>query len=188
MTLLFIFSWILIVVLTGALSLMFIWMWTSFRVKVPFIPVPHSVLPDIYKALGLSEGSVLYDLGCGDGRVLFFSAQKNKQGTYIGIENGAFPLLVARFQSWYNRMRGKGTAHILDQDFFKRDLSDATHVFTYLYPNVMDDLLPKLDRELAPGTRLVSMTFKFTHKKPVAEIQLDRSSYKLARTLSIYEF
>ena len=52
----------------------------------------------------------------------------------------------------------------------------------------MDDLLPKLDRELRSGTRLVSVTFKFTTKQPIAEYDLNRSKYKLARKIYVYEF
>jgi hypothetical protein len=52
----------------------------------------------------------------------------------------------------------------------------------------MDDLLPKFDRELKPGTRLVSASFKFTQKQPIAEFDLARGTYKLAQTLYVYEF
>ena len=77
---------------------------------------------------------------------------------------------------------------VLDKNFHTHDLSNATHVFTYLYPQVMDGLLTKLERELAPGTRLVSATFPFTLKRPTAEIKLKRGKYQLVHTLYIYEF
>ncbi|MES2930523.1 MAG: methyltransferase domain-containing protein [Patescibacteria group bacterium] len=184
----FIAQCLLVLILLTVLILFFIWMITSFRAKVPFVPVPTSILPAIEEALGVKEGSVLYDLGCGDGRILFFIALSAPNARYVGIENSPFPLILARVRAWWHRKFHTGDIAILNQDFFTRDLSDATHIFTYLYPNVMDDLLPKLDRELKPGTRLVSATFAFTQKRPSREIDLHRSKYKLARKLYVYEF
>lgn len=163
-------------------------MLTGYRSKVPFVPVPDKVLKDIHKALDIKEGSVVYDLGCGDGRVLFYSARLVPNAIYIGIENSPFPLILAHLRAWWYRKFVNTNIKIINQDFFQHDLSDATHVFTYLYPNVMDDLLPKLDQDLKPGTKLVSVSFKFTQKQPVTEYDLERGKYKLARKIYVYEF
>lgn len=179
---------IVIIILLLALCLMFFWMWTALRAKVPFISVPTVILGDIAHALAIDDMSVVYDLGCGDARVLSYLAKQNRKATYIGIENGGFPALLARVITGWNKKRGQGTVQILQKDFFTEDLSRATHIFLYLYPNVMDDLLPKFDKELKKGTRVVSATFTFTQKQPIAEIDLQRSKYKLARKLYVYEF
>ncbi len=161
---------------------------SGYRSKVPFVPVPNSILKDIYKALEVKEGSVVYDLGCGEGRVLFYISRLVPKAQYIGIENSTFPLILARLRAWWHRKTTKTEIQIINQDFFQHDLSNATHIFTYLYPNVMDDLLPKFDKELKKGTKLVSVTFKFTTKQPTKEIDLSRSKYKLARKIYVYEF
>lgn len=184
----YILQWILVIILSIILILLLIWMWTGFRAKVPFVPVASSILPDIYKALGIKEGSVVYDLGCGEGKVLFYSSKLEPKASYIGIENGQFPLILARLRSWWHTKKTGTKVKIIDGDFFKHNLSNATHIFTYLYPNVMDDLLGKFDRELKPGTRLVSVSFKFTQKQPKEVIDLSRNKYKLARHIYIYEF
>jgi len=185
LTILYIF---LILVLLVIVVLMFLWIWTGFTSQVPFIPVPASILNSINQALDIRTGGIVYDLGCGDARVLLYIARLNKDVKYIGIENGPLPYLLAKFGAWYDRIRGKSNVQIIRADFFKYNLSNATHVFTYLYPQVMDDLLGKLDKELRPGTRLVSTSFKFTLKKEVGEIDLNRPVNKLARKLYIYEF
>lgn len=185
--LIYIFQWLSIIVLLAVLALLLLWMWGSIWAKVPFIPVPDSTLKDIYKALELKDDSVLYDLGCGDGRVLFYASRLNPKVKCIGVEYSQFPYLLAKIRAWFERRRGREVT-IRNQDFFKVDVSDATHIFTYLYPNVMDDLLPKLDKELAHGTRFVSMAFKFTQKQPIKEIDLNRGTYKLARKIYVYEF
>lgn len=187
-TLILIGEWIAVLVLLFVLIMLFIWMISSMKAKVPFIPIPNSILPDVYKALELKEGSVLCDLGCGDARVLFYASKHNPKGTYIGIENSLFPILVSRFRNWWNTKTSGRSVEILKEDFFSHDLSKATHIFTYLYPNIMDDLITKFDKELKPGTRLVSITFKFTSKQPVAEFDLGRGKYQLARKIYVYEF
>jgi len=52
----------------------------------------------------------------------------------------------------------------------------------------MDELLPKFQKEFKPGTRLVSLSFKFASKTPIEEIDLKRNKYKLGRKLYVYEF
>ncbi len=186
--LLYILEWIGIIILIAVLCLMCVWMIYAMKAKVPFVPVPNSILPYIHKALGIRKDSVVYDLGCGDARVLSYSASLVPEAKYIGIENTPFPLFLAHCLNWWNEKMGKGSVEILNQDFFTRDLSDATHIFTYLYPEVMDDLLTKFDKELKSGTRVVSTSFQFTLKKPIAEIDLERGKHKLARKLYVYEF
>lgn len=165
-------------------------MWTigNFKNKAPFVTSSNAVLIDIEKAMGVKDGSIVYDLGCGDGRILFHLSKINPRAKYIGIENGSFPFLLSKIGSVLNRKKTNNDVEIIKADFFKQDLSNATHIFTYLYPNVMDDLLLKFDKELKPGTRLVSLSFKFTNKPPLMEIDLKRSKYKLGRKLYVYQF
>ncbi len=166
---------------------MFLWMWGFLRAKVPFVPVPNSILDDVKNILEIKDGSVVYDLGSGDGRILFYLSKAEPKARYIGIENSLFPVMLSRAVGWWHKRRNT-KVDILNKDFNKHDLSDATHIFMYLYPNVMDDILPKLDRELKPGTKLVSVTFKFTSRKPIAEIDLNRHKHLLARKMYVYEF
>ena len=163
-------------------------MLTGYRSGVPFVSVPSSILKDIHEILNIKKDSVVYDLGCGDGRILFHSASRVPEAQYIGIENRPLPLMLARISSWWQNKNNKTKVQILNKDFFDHDLSKATHVIAYLYPNVMDDLLTKFDRELAPGTLLISVSFRFTQKQPKATFDLSRGKYSLARELYLYEF
>lgn len=189
LTLMYILQWIAVLFLLIILFIMLVWMYSGITSKVPFISVPYSILPDIEKALDIQDGSVVYDLGCGDARVLRFLAHKYPKATFIGIEKGVFPYYLAKTISWWNKKMGhRDNVQILRQDFFKHDLSKATHIFVYLYPQIMDDLLNKFEKELSNGTHLVSATFKFTQKEPIAEIDLLRKKSQLARHLIAYEF
>ena len=182
------FQWILVLILLITLSLFFIWTWGGIKSKIPFISVPTVILPDIYKALDLKENSIVYDLGSGDARVLFYALKNNPKAKYIGIENAPFPVILSKLTAWFYSRKNKGHIEIKNVDFFKENLSNATHIFTYLGPKAMDDLLLKFDDELKEGTRLVSATFSFTSKRPIMEIDLKRSKFKLARKLYVYEF
>ncbi len=190
MSLILFLELIFIVFFACILGILFYWMISAMRAKVPFICVPNTILPDIEKALDIKgDTAIVYDLGCGDARILRHLARKHPKSNFIGIENSSFPYHVAKTISWWNKKRGyPDNVQILRQDFFDHDLSKATHVFTYLFPKVMDDMLGKLERELPKGARLVSASFEFTHKRPLMEIDLGRRKYQLARKLFVYEF
>jgi hypothetical protein len=77
----------------------------------------------------------------------------------------------------------------LEAEYFDdTDISNATHVFAYLYPHIIDELLPKFDEELKKGSRFVSMSFHFTSRSVKQEIDLKRKGYKIAKKIYIYEF
>lgn len=179
---------ILMVILLIIMFLFFLWSIWNLKNKVPFVTASSAVLKDITKAMEVTDSSIVYDLGCGDGRVLFNLSRFNKNAKYIGIENNPFPLFLAKIGASLNRKKTGNTVEIISGNFFKQDLSNATHIFTYLYPNIMDELLPKFENELKSGTRLVSLSFKFANKRPIAEIDLKRSKYKLGRKIYIYQF
>lgn len=169
---------------------MFFWMYSGITSKVPFISVPTAILPDIEKALELKDDSVFYELGCGDARVLRYLAKKYPKANFIGIENGIFPYYLAKTIVWWERKMGHpDNLEIIRQDFFTYDLSNASHMFLYLYPQIMDDMIGKLDQELGgKGVRIVSASFKFTQKPILKEIDLHRGEMKIARHLIVYEF
>ena len=186
--LLSVFEVVLFLVLFIIIVLFILWTIGNIKNKVPFVTSPKKVLEKIREELDLKDENVLYDLGSGDGRVIFYLAEKNPKVKYIGIENNPFPVIISKIDKFLKRKKISNSVDILNKDFFKVDLSNATHVFTYLYPNVMDDLLTKFDEELKPGTKLVSLSFQFTNKRPVKEIDLGRNKYSLGRKIYVYQF
>lgn len=186
--LLYLAQWILVIVMLSVFLLLCFWTYTTARAKVPFVPVPNATLEEIARELDIREGNVVYDLGSGDGRVLFYQAKRAPGARFIGLDNNPFATMLAKIRKWASPKDIQDRVHLETKDFFTHDVSDATHVFMYLYPKVMDELLPKLKKELKPGTKLVSMTFQFTDIRPKKEIDLHRAKYKLARKLYVYEF
>lgn len=185
-TFLYILELLLLLTLTVILLFLFQSFVTLMIVKVPFVPVPKAVLSRIIKVLDLKKDSVLYDLGCGDGRVLFAAIKKYPHIRAVGIEMAWLPLFLARVKKIF--IPGKANIKILNKNFFRYDLTEASHVFTYLSSEIMDRLLPKLEKELKPGARLISCDFPFRHKKAAEVIDLGRKTNQLGKKLYIYEF
>lgn len=169
-----------------ALVLAYFVMLRSSRRAPPFIPVPRAALSAIVEALRLTPRSVLYDLGSGDGRVLFAAAARHSHLRAVGVDHNHLVTWWARFKK-----RGVVTASKIDfmrEDFFRLPLGKATHIFTYLYPAAMDALLPKLERELSPGARLVSADFRFGDREADTIICLPGRERELCSKLYVYVF
>lgn len=167
---------------------MFLWMANLTREGVPFIPISKSVIKEVEKVIGINDNSVVYDLGSGDGRVLFYLSKLHPKAKFIGIERGTFPLILSKIGLLFNKKNRENKIEILNKDFFNTDLSNATHIFAYLKPEVMDNLLTKLDKELKNGTKLVSAYFQFTLKRPIAEIRISKNLNDVNKKLYVYEF
>lgn len=159
---------------------------SMFAVGAPFVPADKKVLGEIIKAIDIKENSVFYDLGCGDGRILVECRKKQPGAKLVGIEKFPLPYLVARLNlRFFNKNTG---ITIKRKDIFEEDLSSATHVYTYLLPKLMDKLLPKLERELKPGAKLISPEFGFSGKKPSQVIELGEKQGRIIKKINIYEF
>jgi len=165
-----------------------LWSIGNLKSDVPFVTCSKGVLKNIKEAFSINDDSVVYDLGCGDGRVLFYLSRFNKNAKYIGVETSLFPFLLSKIGSFINNKKEGVGIEVIKNDFFKQDLSNATHIFVYLFPHVMDQLLPKLESELKKGTVLVSLSFQFKEKKAIHEIDLKRNKYQLGRKLYVYQF
>lgn len=184
----YIFVIIVIIILFSTSLLLMMWAIGNLKSRVPFVTASRGVFKYIKEAFSLTDNNIVYDLGCGDGRILFYLSKFSPNAKYIGIEHSTFPFILAKLGSFLNKKKTGVDVNIIQKDFFKQDLSNATDVFTYLYPNLMDELLPKFEKEFKTGTKLVSLSFKFTNKIPIKEVDLDRSKYKLGRKLYIYQF
>lgn len=128
----------------------------------PFVPTIRQGVSKAIEALGIKKGDIVYDIGAGDGRILFAANAAEPNARYVGIENALIPRAVFCLK-YLLKGRPKAISFRKD-DFFKVDLSEATAVFAFLLPHVMDELLPKFERELKPGTRVISLQFPFSKK------------------------
>ncbi len=152
-----------------------------FTTDAPFVPIPKHVEEMIVDNLGLSGGSILYDLGCGDARVLVRAVQKYPTICAVGVEISFFPFLLAKF-----RTRKFPQISIRRENIFTTNISDATHIFVYLYPQVVNALLLKIQTDCLPGTVLMSCDFELANKKPDRVIATNDTRNKRGQKILIY--
>ena len=131
---------------------------------VVFVPTPQDVVEAMLKVAKVGKGDVLYDLGSGDGRIPITAAQKHGIARGVGIDIN--PERIKEANENLAKARVGDRVHFINADLFESDLSEATVVTLYLLPALNLKLLPKLLKELKPGTRIVSHAFDMGKWKP----------------------
>lgn len=109
--------------------------------EVPFVPTPRKMLPIIAEALDIRDGDVVYDLGCGDGRLLFYCAKRYPGASFIGLERNFLLLIYMRIYKWLTRAKN---VSLREENVLNADFSDATRIYAFLLPVMMKKLSPKL--------------------------------------------
>jgi ubiquinone/menaquinone biosynthesis C-methylase UbiE len=137
---------------------------------VPYVPTRTQVVDAMLELGGVKKGDILYDLGCGDGRIVITAAQKfGTRGTGIDID----PVRIKEAQENARKAGVAKRVKFIEQDLFDSKISDATVVMLYLFPDINLKLRPKLLRDLKPGTRIVSHAFDMGDWKPDKEVEID---------------
>ena len=152
----------------------------KFTVDAPFVPIPNGISKEIIKNLNLNNQSVFYDLGCGDGRILIDVVNSSPNIKAVGIEKAFLPYFLAKIKT-----RRFENIEIKRGDIFKENLSSTTDIFLYLYPQVLDRLLPNLESQCKKGTKIISCDFEFKGKKPTKIINLNTNSRR-GKKLFVY--
>jgi predicted RNA methylase len=134
---------------------------------VIFVPTPQEVVDAMLKLAKVTKNDVIYDLGSGDGRIPI-TAAKTYGARGVGID-----IDPQRIKEATENLKTAGVGdrvRFLNQDLFTTDISEATVVTLYLLPSLNVKLIPKLNKELKPGTRIVSHAFDMsadgTERKP----------------------
>ncbi|MGC9009089.1 MAG: methyltransferase domain-containing protein [Sulfolobales archaeon] len=137
-------------------------------VKVPWVPTREEFIEVALDAAQVGPGDVLYDLGCGDGRIVIAAAKRGAKAVCVEIN----PDLLNRA---IENAKKAGVDHMItfiQDDFMKVDLSNATVVYLYLLTSVNEMLKPKLAKELKKGARVISLDFMITGWKEVKSIRV----------------
>jgi SAM-dependent methyltransferase len=123
---------------------------------VPYVPTPQEVVDKMLEMASVGSKDVVYDLGCGDGRIVITAArQKGARGVGIDLSPDRITEANANARAAGVQERVK----FMEGDLFKADFSEATVVTLYLLPSVNLSLRPQLWRQLKVGTRVVSHAF-----------------------------
>ena len=144
---------------------------------VPYVATPLRLLPKISETLKIRSDSIVYDLGCGDGRLLFYCAKHFPSAKFVGIERNMLLVLFARIRQ---RILGLKNISFRRENIFNANFSDATIIYAFLLTAVMDRLFADdSTHRAAPAAnnslhhiRLVSRAFKISGRTPIETIEL----------------
>ncbi len=133
-----------------------LWLVVPFLAGLPWFPTRAGRIRKALLLAQLKPGETIYDLGAGDGRVLIMAAREFGARA-IGIEISPVHCLVAWLAAVFNRVDGQVSIRL--GNFYTARLSDADVVFAYMTSKEAPRIRPHLERQLRPGTRIVTISF-----------------------------
>lgn len=140
------------------------------RPDVIYVPTPQEVVDAMLQVAKVTKNDVVYDLGTGDGRIPV-TAAKTYGARGVGIDIDPQRIKEATENVTKNGVGDR--VRIMQADLFETNISEATVVTLYLLPSLNQKLIPKLNKELKPGTRIVSHAFDMGDKKAKEELDVN---------------
>lgn len=143
---------------------------------VPYVPTTPEAVQAMLKLADVKKTDIVYDLGCGDGRIVI-AAAKAFGAHAVGIDIDPQRINEARANA--KKAGVEDLVRFEEADLFEADIHQATVVTLFLLTSVNLRLRPKLLQDLKPGTRVVSNTFEMGDWKPdkEAEVTADEDEY-----------
>ncbi|WP_114749404.1 SAM-dependent methyltransferase [Pleomorphovibrio marinus] len=137
---------------------------------VQYVPTRQEVVEAMLDLANVTESDIVYDLGCGDGRIVIAAARKyGAQGTGIDID----PKRIEESNANATQAGVTDKVKFVEANLFESDISEATVVTLYLLGSLNQRLRPILMEQLKPGTRIVSHAFDMGDWKPEKQIEVD---------------
>lgn len=137
----------------------------NLAVRVPFVPTARRIAEEMVRFAKLKGNETVYDLGAGDGRILIATKRLHPHVRAIGWEFVPTVWLLGKLRIWWS---GQDVSLRLG-NALSQDVRDADCIFLYLFPEAMALLETKCDRELKPGTKVLSYVFRFPNHQPFAQ-------------------
>jgi SAM-dependent methyltransferase len=149
---------------------------------VIYVPTPRPVVDKMLELARVGKDDLVYDLGCGDGRIVVTAAKR------YGARAVGFDIDPARIEEARRNVEKNKVGHLVtieQKDIFTLDLAPASVVTLYLLPKLNDRLVPQLAR-LAPGSRVVSHNYDFTGMVPVQALDMKPSGEDDEHSVFLY--
>lgn len=141
---------------------------------VPYVPTTPEAVEAMLKLGEVKKTDVLYDLGCGDGRIVIAAAKTfGTRGVGIDID----PQRIKEANENAKRAGVESLVRFEQGDLFEANFSEATVVTLFLLPRINLKLKPRLLEQLKPGTRVVSNTFDMGEWKAEKEASVDNEDF-----------
>ena len=128
----------------------------------PYVPTPANVVEAMLDMAHVGPGDYVIDLGCGDGRIVIAAAKRGATGLGVDIDEK----LIKKARENAREAGVSDKVMFLKQDLFKTDISGASVITLYLFPDLINKLRPEFIEKLEPGARIVSHDFDMNDWKP----------------------
>jgi tRNA G37 N-methylase Trm5 len=149
---------------------------------VVYVPTPHDVVDRMLKTAKVTKNDVVYDLGCGDGRIVIAAAKK------YGCKGVGFEIDPERAQEARENVQKNKVGDLVEikeQDVFTVDLRPASVITLYLLPTLNVKLIPQLEK-LNPGSRIVSHDFDMEGVEPEKTIHMKSQEDDVSHTIYLW--
>ena len=154
------------------------------QLDVPYVPTTEEAVKAMLKMADVKKTDIVYDLGCGDGRIVIAAAKE------YGAHGVGIDINPERIQEAEGNAKKAGVEKLVrfeEKDLFKTDIHEATVVTLFLLERVNLRLRPKLLRDLEPGARIVSNTFGMGDWKTDRELTVgDPSEESFSHRLNLW--
>jgi len=147
----------------------------------PYVSSPTRVVDRMLEMASIKPGETVYDLGCGDGRILITAVERYKAKA-VGVEIS--PKLVAKATTAIERAGVASQARVMQGDLLEVDLTGADVVTLYLATQLNERLRPRLEKYLKPGARVVSHDYAVPGWKPT---KVDKTDGSQGHLIYLYE-
>lgn len=150
------------------------------RPDVIFVPTPQPVVERMLELAKVTKNDVVYDLGCGDGRIVVTAAKK------YACKAVGFDIDPQRVKESLENVRKNGVENLVtieQKDIFTLDLSGASVITLYLLTSLNEKLVPQLQK-MKPGSRVVSHSFEIPGYQPDKVERVDADGFE--RTIYLY--
>jgi SAM-dependent methyltransferase len=137
---------------------------------VVYVPTPHDIVTKMLDMGHVTRNDVVYDLGCGDGRIVVAAAKRGARS--IGFEIS--PVRIQEANANVKKAKVEKLASIQDRNIFTVDLRPASVVTMYLLPGLNARLVPQLD-QLKPGSRIVVKDY------PIRDVKADKETIVVSK-------
>ena len=145
--------------------------------KVPYVPSKKSIVEELFKQFQFPVKATFADVGSGDGRVVYYAEKHGLISS--GYEISTLPYLLSLFWKLIYRSRSK----IYCRNFQKQDLSQYQYIYCYLFPEIVDQVWQKIQKESPSGTYFICNTFALKSVQPLKVIK----DHKQKPILYIYQ-
>ncbi len=154
----------------------------SGKADVVYVPTPHDVVLKMLEMAKVTKDDVIYDLGCGDGRIVVQAAKK------YGAKGVGYDVDPQRIKECHENAKSNKVEDLVkfeQEDIFTLDLSKANVVTLYLLPSLNVRLIPQLEK-LKPGSRIVSHDFDMQGVTPDKVITMNSEEDNVEHTIDLW--